>query len=184
MGRPNKTERNLLLEAAYMKGASIIQIAEAAKLTPQRIQQIIAAGVKAERIPSWLPGYRQDQQRVRFGQAVAAGLIRASNPGRPVFWTDERLTTLAELAAQGLTAKKIAKRFGVTRNAIIGVCYRKKIALRTPSGFQIGEANVAATRRTKNGARIIRKRNVSPEVRAARSERMKAMWAAAKQAQA
>ncbi len=39
-------------------------------------------------------------------------------------WTDESVNKLRELWAQGLTANEIAKKLGVTKNAIVGKVHR------------------------------------------------------------
>lgn len=40
--------------------------------------------------------------------------------GKSAFWTDDNMTTLRKLVAEGLSADRIANRMGVTRNVIIG----------------------------------------------------------------
>jgi len=45
-------------------------------------------------------------------------------------WTDERIDTLKQLVADGLTAREIGKEMGVTRNAVIGKLGRMQVALK------------------------------------------------------
>jgi hypothetical protein len=47
-------------------------------------------------------------------------------------WTEERQKQLCELAALRLSAAEIGERMGMTRNAIIGRCYRTDVALLNP----------------------------------------------------
>lgn len=44
-------------------------------------------------------------------------------------WTDEKHAALVRLAAEGLSASEIGARIGMTRNAVIGRCWRKGVAL-------------------------------------------------------
>jgi GcrA cell cycle regulator len=51
----------------------------------------------------------------------------------PSSWTEERVTTLAGLWREGLSAAEIAQRLGgVTRNAVIGKAYRLGLSGRAP----------------------------------------------------
>lgn len=54
-----------------------------------------------------------------------------------MFWTEERVTALQQLWAQGLSASQIAERLGsVTRNAVIGKAHRLGLASR-PSPIKL-----------------------------------------------
>lgn len=44
-------------------------------------------------------------------------------------WPAESVAAIRSLANEGLTGREIGARFGVSRNTIIGVCYRNKISL-------------------------------------------------------
>lgn len=44
-------------------------------------------------------------------------------------WTPERVAAVRDLAGAGCSGNEIAACFGVTRNTIIGVCWRNKIPL-------------------------------------------------------
>ena len=44
-------------------------------------------------------------------------------------WPAESVAAIRSLANEGLTGREIGARFGVSRNTIIGVCYRNKITL-------------------------------------------------------
>lgn len=44
-------------------------------------------------------------------------------------WSAESVSVIRTLAGEGLTGREIAAEFGVTRNVVIGVCYRNKIVL-------------------------------------------------------
>lgn len=52
--------------------------------------------------------------------------------------SDTLLTTLRQLAAQGLSAAQIAPHFTTTRNAIIGACHRHQIHLLNTSNNPLG----------------------------------------------
>ena len=43
------------------------------------------------------------------------------------FWTPERVADLRKLVAEGLTAREVAEKFGVTRKAVIGATWRNGI---------------------------------------------------------
>jgi hypothetical protein len=44
-------------------------------------------------------------------------------------WSAESVSAIRTLASEGHTGREIGLRFGVSRNTIIGVCYRNKITL-------------------------------------------------------
>jgi hypothetical protein len=44
-------------------------------------------------------------------------------------WPAESVAAIRSLANEGLTGREIGARFGVSRNTIIGVCYRNQITL-------------------------------------------------------
>ena len=44
-------------------------------------------------------------------------------------WPAESVAAIRSLAGEGLSGREISDRFGVSRNTIIGVCYRNKISL-------------------------------------------------------
>lgn len=44
-------------------------------------------------------------------------------------WTAEQVRHIGKLASEGHSGGEIAAQYGVTRNAIIGVCFRNKISL-------------------------------------------------------
>lgn len=44
-------------------------------------------------------------------------------------WSAESVAAIRNYANEGLTGREIGVRFGVSRNTIIGVCYRNKISL-------------------------------------------------------
>ena len=44
-------------------------------------------------------------------------------------WSAESVSAIRTLASEGHTGREIGLRFGVSRNTIIGVCYRNKISL-------------------------------------------------------
>ena len=44
-------------------------------------------------------------------------------------WTEQQQAALVRLAGEGLTASEIGARIGMTRNAVIGRCWRKGVAL-------------------------------------------------------
>jgi hypothetical protein len=44
-------------------------------------------------------------------------------------WSAESVSIIKTLAGEGYTAADIAPKFGVSRNAIIGVCFRNKVKL-------------------------------------------------------
>ena len=54
-------------------------------------------------------------------------------------WTDESVEKLRQLWAQGLTANEIAKKLGVTKNAIVGKVHRLCLTAR-PSPIKSKEA--------------------------------------------
>ena len=56
-------------------------------------------------------------------------------------WTDESVNKLRELWAQGLTANEIAKKLGVTKNAIVGKVHRLCLTAR-PSPIKPKESAV------------------------------------------
>jgi GcrA cell cycle regulator len=60
-----------------------------------------------------------------------------------MFWTEERVSALQQLWAQGLSASQIAERLGsVTRNAVIGKAHRLGLAAR-PSPIRVERAPAA-----------------------------------------
>ena len=62
-------------------------------------------------------------------------------------WTDERMQTLSELWAQGLSASQIASKLGgVTRNAVIGKAHRMGLQCR-PSPIRTGGSSSRSRRR-------------------------------------
>lgn len=53
-----------------------------------------------------------------------------ARPGNtPSKWTPERVADVAKLVADKLTAAQIARKLGLTRNAVIGVCHRAGLLL-------------------------------------------------------
>lgn len=70
-----------------------------------------------------------------------------------MFWTEDKIATLRQLWAQGLSASQIANQLGsVTRNAVIGKAHRLGLASR-PSPIRIEAAPAsaaAAPRRATN----------------------------------
>jgi GcrA cell cycle regulator len=50
-------------------------------------------------------------------------------------WTEEIVATLRDLHAQGLSCGMIAKRFNVSRNAVIGKCHRLGLKGRVNKNF-------------------------------------------------
>jgi GcrA cell cycle regulator len=80
----------------------------------------------------------------RLGMCVRAvyarvSRIRSGAPSKPKppgayhpagFWTDERLTVLRTLWAEGLTALQIGTQIGATRNAVLGKVHRMGFAIR------------------------------------------------------
>jgi GcrA cell cycle regulator len=72
-------------------------------------------------------------------RAVFSRLARIKIGGKPKspgayhpagFWTDERLTVLRTLWAEGLTASQIGAQIGTTRNAVLGKVHRMGLAIR------------------------------------------------------
>lgn len=66
-------------------------------------------------------------------------------------WTKERVELLAKLAEQGLSARKIAERFGgvVTRNAVIGKIHRLKLVHNSSQAGRRSTKGVSAARASK-----------------------------------
>lgn len=63
-----------------------------------------------------------------------------------VGWTDERMTLLRDLVAQGLTSSALAAALGVTRNAVLGKCHRH--------GISVGGGKPAPRPTPKSGPRV------------------------------
>ncbi len=67
-------------------------------------------------------------------------------------WTEEALTTLRKLWAEGLSTQQIANRMGITKNAVVGKAHR--IGLSRPSPILVKKATVEPLRGTsKLGSR-------------------------------
>jgi len=54
---------------------------------------------------------------------------RGMHTGNGRDWPLERIEQLAALAAKGLSARVIADKMHMSRNAILGMCYRRKIVI-------------------------------------------------------
>ena len=83
----------------------------------------------------------------------AKRLKRAADPkrlGRPVsFWTDERRELLKKLKGEGLSAREIAKRFGISRNAVIGILHRMGFSQRRVYSMTEEERRAHRSQRAK-----------------------------------
>jgi len=53
--------------------------------------------------------------------------ISMAKTGRPIKWTNKKLNDVKSLVEDKFSTSKIAKRFGTTKNAVIGALYRDKI---------------------------------------------------------
>lgn len=63
-----------------------------------------------------------------------------------IAWSDEELAIVGEMAAAGKSSSTIAARFGVSRNAVIGLCSRRNIRLSGTAGSRADSAFVARLR--------------------------------------
>jgi len=77
-------------------------------------------------------------------------------------WSAESVSAIRTLANEGLTGREIGVRFGVSRNTIIGVCYRNQINL--------GGAGTLTQKRALNSSvpNVALKRKEARQRRAAR----------------
>jgi hypothetical protein len=77
-------------------------------------------------------------------------------------WSAESVNHIRTLASEGHTGREIGLRFGVSRNTIIGVCYRNKISL--------GGAGTLTQKRALNSSvpNVALKRKEARQRRAAR----------------
>ncbi len=83
-------------------------------------------------------------------------------------WTEAKVEKLKQLWAEGLSASKIAQRFGprVTRHAIIGKAHRLELAARIDarwSGPRLPKDDEIAVERRRQMAKFHRPKNLAPK---------------------
>ncbi|CAB4140996.1 GcrA cell cycle regulator [uncultured Caudovirales phage] len=92
-------------------------------------------------------------------------------------WSAESITAIRTLANEGHTGREIGLRFGVSRNTIIGVCYRNAISLGgtgTLTQKRVLNANVptlAQKRKEARQRRAVRLKAPEPQVQNCTSPR-------------
>jgi hypothetical protein len=70
-----------------------------------------------------------DKIAAKFGRTCIAISNHCAGVRRVVQWTEHMTQEMRGMAAQGLTSPVIAERLGVSKNSVVGRCYRMGISL-------------------------------------------------------
>ena len=89
--------------------------------------------------------------------------------GDAMIWDEKHIADLRRMSAEGMSCTQMGRVFGVTRNAVVGACYRNKVELkymataseRKRSSMLARQNAIAARRREAQAAKKVRK--MTPE---------------------
>lgn len=79
------------------------------------------------------------------------------------FWTEERVEKVRGFLAEGLSAAQVGQKIGATRNAVIGIAFRKRLGMNAP-GLHAGRPAAPAAPKAANPSRSVGKINTAAPV--------------------